>query len=128
MLYLEISSRGGARLRFQEIRGGKPSWMQNLLSDLVFQGGQEYSKGGVNAPLCPPINAPLHPIHKYMDLPGGNPQRITSICHVSTCINAFDLDGRYLSYCAVVSASYEYCYYRFVLCSVVWLFIAQFVY
>ena len=36
----------GARLRFQEIRGGKPSWMQNVLSNLVFQ-------GGANAPLCP---------------------------------------------------------------------------
>ena len=26
--------KGGQDLRFQEIRGGKPNWMQNLLSDL----------------------------------------------------------------------------------------------
>ena len=31
--------------------GGKPSWMQNLLSDLVFQGGGE----------SPPVPPPMHP-------------------------------------------------------------------
>ena len=38
VLYLEISSRGGGKIKVSRNKGGKPSWMQNLLSDLVFQG------------------------------------------------------------------------------------------
>ena len=38
-VYRNFFKGGGARLRFQYIRGGKPSWMQNVLSDIVFQGG-----------------------------------------------------------------------------------------
>ena len=35
--------------------GGKPSWMQNLLSDLVFQ------SGGGGIPPCAPPPPPMHP-------------------------------------------------------------------
>ena len=48
----------GGKIKVSRNKGGKPSWMQNVQSDLVFQ-------GGANALLCPPLNAPLVQLLMY---------------------------------------------------------------